>query len=54
MKGILPSLTGVMLCATTLHSATADSTVPLEWEGGDSEQQPPGRKSSKARPLTTG
>ena len=30
MKRILPSLTGVMLCATTLHSAAADSTVPLD------------------------
>jgi hypothetical protein len=34
MKRILPSLTGVMLCATTLHSAAADSTVPLDSEMG--------------------
>ena len=35
MKGILLSLTGVMLCAATVHSAAADSTVPLESKMGE-------------------
>jgi hypothetical protein len=35
MKGILLSLTGVMLCAATVHSAAADSTVPPESKMGE-------------------
>jgi hypothetical protein len=34
MKRILLSLTGVMLCAATLHSAAADLAVPLQSRTG--------------------
>jgi hypothetical protein len=30
MKGILLSLTGVMLCAAALHSAAADTAIPFQ------------------------
>jgi hypothetical protein len=33
MKGILPALTGIMLCAATTHSNAADS-APLQYETG--------------------
>ena len=31
MKGILPALTGIILCAPTMHSTAADS-APLQYE----------------------
>ena len=33
MKGILPALMGIMICAAT-HGNAADSTVPLQYETG--------------------
>jgi hypothetical protein len=35
MKGILLVLPGVMLCVATLHSAAADSAVPLQTKTGE-------------------
>ncbi|MGH6865077.1 MAG: hypothetical protein ACREDO_02605 [Methyloceanibacter sp.] len=35
MKGFLLPLTGIMLCAATLHSAAADPAVPLQTKHGE-------------------
>jgi hypothetical protein len=34
MKGVLPSLTGIMLCAATLHVGAADPAAPLQTKQG--------------------